>query len=52
VNDGSGRLALVHLTWTGQREIPPWPQSMLFANEADWIEQGMGPDHDETVAGG
>lgn len=51
VDDGSGRLAIVHLTWTARTERPPWPQSMLFANEADWIENGMRPDHDETVAG-
>jgi hypothetical protein len=52
VDDGSGRLALVHLTWAGKRETPPWPQSMLFADVADWIDQGMRPDHDETTAGG
>jgi hypothetical protein len=50
VDDGTGRLALVHLTWSGQRELPPWPQSMIFANVEDWIENGMRPDHDETIA--
>ena len=52
VNDGSGRFALVHLTWTGQRETPPWPNSMLFDSEAHWIEQGMKLDHEEYTRGG
>jgi hypothetical protein len=51
VNDGTGRVALVHLTWSGKPEAPPWPQSMLFANFAEWAENGMRPDHDETMAG-
>jgi hypothetical protein len=52
VSDGSDRVALVHLSWTGKPETPPWPQSMLFASVEEWIEKGMQPDHDETKAGG
>lgn len=47
VNDGSGRFALVHLTWSSQPETAPWPQSMLFDSEIDWVEQGMKLDHEE-----
>jgi hypothetical protein len=36
--DGSGRLAEVHLTWAGQRELPPWPGSALFENFQQWAE--------------
>jgi hypothetical protein len=51
VDDGSGRIALTHLTWSGTRESSPWPESMLFASEAEWIEHGMKPDHKETIEG-
>jgi len=36
--DGSGRVAEVHLTWTGERERPPWPGTTLFASFEDWAE--------------
>ena len=51
VEDGSGRVALVRLSWTGSRERPPWPESRFYENEADWMANGMRPDHDETTIG-
>jgi hypothetical protein len=30
--DGSGRLALVHLTWAKGRERLPWPVTSIYAN--------------------
>jgi hypothetical protein len=51
LNDGSGRLALVHLTWSGKQEHPPWPSTLLFASVQDWIERGLLPDHTEYVSG-
>jgi predicted trehalose synthase len=38
VNDGSGRVAEVHLTWAGEREQPPWPGTALFASFAEWVK--------------
>lgn len=51
IDDGSDRVALVRLTWTGRREKPPWPESRFYENEADWMTNGMRPDHDETTMG-
>jgi hypothetical protein len=48
VEHPSFRLAVVHLTWRRQPESDPtWPQTVLFANWDDWIENCMGPDHAE-----
>ncbi len=30
ISDGSGRLAEVHLTWRGSREILPFPETHIF----------------------
>ena len=43
--DGSERLALVHLTWRSS-DTPPWPHTLLFIDEADWINRGMLSDPD------
>jgi hypothetical protein len=51
LDDGTNRVALVRLTWTGRREKPPWPESRIYENEADWMANGMHPDHDETTMG-
>ena len=46
--DGPALLAVVHLTWTGQRErSPAWPFVILYSSIEDWIERGMRPDHAE-----
>jgi hypothetical protein len=36
--DGSGRVAEVHLSYAGERERPPWPETALFDTFAQWIE--------------
>jgi len=36
VNDGSGRVAEVHLTWRGDMEKLPWPISRFFESFDDW----------------
>lgn len=38
--DGSGRLAVVHLTWRQGVESLPWPFTTLYDNEADWRRRG------------
>ena len=44
--DGPALLAVVHLTWTGQRERrPEWPQTELYHSVAEFAERRMEPDH-------
>lgn len=38
LQDGSGRIAEVHLSWAGERENPPWPDTSLFESFAAWVE--------------
>lgn len=38
--DGSGRLAVVHLSWRQGVESLPWPFTILSNNEADWRSRG------------
>lgn len=46
--DGSGRVAVVHLTWTrSPPERPPWPGTLLFDSAEAWAEEYMRPDHEE-----
>ncbi|QEH35600.1 hypothetical protein OJF2_41530 [Aquisphaera giovannonii] len=35
--DGSGRLAVVHLTWRQGIESLPWPFTTLYDDEAAWL---------------
>jgi hypothetical protein len=51
LRDGSGRLAVVHLTFIGKPDRPPWPAMALFDNDTDWFERGLLPDHQHYVAG-
>lgn len=45
VEDGSGRVAVVHLTWThSPPERPPWPSTTMFPNLETWAAQGMRSD--------
>jgi hypothetical protein len=32
INDGSGRVAEVHLTWSKKQERLPWPISRIYNN--------------------
>lgn len=43
--DGSGRLATVHLTWSGGSERLPWPQAWLHDGLEAWAEGVMRPEH-------
>ena len=48
IEDGSGRFAVVHLTWA--RTAPerlPWPGTSLYASFDAWQVEGMRPDCDE-----
>jgi hypothetical protein len=35
--DGSGRIAVVHLTWMGEKEKPPWPSTVIFDSTSAWL---------------
>jgi hypothetical protein len=44
-----GRVAEVHLTWTGKPERDPcWPETTIFGSCALWIEERMKPLHEEV----
>jgi hypothetical protein len=45
--DGSGRVAIVHLTWSQRREPLPWPGTQIFENLEDWRVRWMLPDHEQ-----
>lgn len=48
VQDGTNRVAVVHLTWTrSSPEEPPRPVSTLFANLDAWAVGAMHPDSGE-----
>ncbi len=38
INDGSGRVAQVHVTWAGKRERPPWPSTAIFSSLAELVK--------------
>jgi hypothetical protein len=40
--DGSGQVAVVHLTWTrNPPETPPWPDTQVFQDLKTWAEEQM-----------
>jgi hypothetical protein len=44
--DAAQPLAVVGLTFTRSREIPPeWPHTEFYASVRDWVERRMRPDH-------
>lgn len=44
--DGSGRLAVVHLTFSRNRELDPrWPKTRIFSGWDDFVENCMKEDH-------
>ncbi len=45
--DGTGRVAVVHLTWARHPEAPPWPATELFADFTAFEEQQMKPSASE-----
>jgi hypothetical protein len=44
--DGSGRVAVVHLTWKRGPEVPPWPHSVVYQSLEAWSEECMRPEHE------
>jgi len=51
VDDGSGRVAVVHLTWThSPPEKPPWPITCLYPSFETWVAECMRSDHEEFGA--
>jgi hypothetical protein len=51
IEDGTGRAAVVHLTWTrSPPESPPWPGSAVYDSLDQWIVLGMQADHDDVAA--
>jgi hypothetical protein len=48
IEDGSGRVAVVHLTWTqSPPERPPYPWTVFYPNLAAWEAEGMRADAEE-----
>lgn len=45
--DGSGRVAVVHLTWTRHPEPMPWPATEIFPDLESFAELRMRPDFKE-----
>ena len=41
--DGKHRFAIVHLTWRMRPETPPWPHTVIFADERDLVIRGIRP---------
>ena len=47
---GSPRVAVVHLTWRGEKEKDPrWPYAVVFENVEAFINKEMRPDHEGGV---
>ncbi|XAH25411.1 hypothetical protein AAFF27_09515 [Xylophilus sp. GW821-FHT01B05] len=46
LQDGTGRVAQVHLVWQG-RQKPPWPGTAIFASLEDWRIKSMIPENRE-----
>ena len=38
-------VALVHLTWSGRPETPPWPRHRRYPTMELWAQQVMEPEH-------
>jgi hypothetical protein len=47
--DGTGRFALVHLTWDKSEERPPWPGTEIFPNFNAFAEDVMIPQHGDYL---
>ena len=46
LNDGSGRVAVVHLTYR-RESSPQWPKVEMFSNISDFASMRMKPDHED-----
>jgi hypothetical protein len=53
LDDGTGRVAVVHLTWTSRSsERLPYPHATIYPDLSTWAEQGMRTDHAEFFSDG
>jgi hypothetical protein len=53
IQDGTGRVADVHLTWTRDPpERAPWPIAIIFSSFEVWRRDGMQSDHDDVASSG
>lgn len=48
IEDGSGRVAVVHLVWQGPQK-PPWPSCAIFSGLEEWEQECMIPEHRDWV---
>lgn len=48
IEDGSNRVAVVHLVWQGPQQ-PPWPACAIFPSLGTWVQNCMIPQHREWV---
>lgn len=49
IEDGSGRVAVVHLTFTSNPEQPPCPWTVLHASFDAWVTEGMQVDQIHAI---
>ena len=49
--EGRAEHVVVHLTWSGHKEPPPFPFADFFSSFEDWVERGMKPDSAEWEGG-
>jgi hypothetical protein len=48
IEDGTDRVAVVHLTWTHTPpESPPWPGTILYDSFDAWLAEGMLHDYED-----
>ncbi|NJM72602.1 MAG: hypothetical protein HC862_21975 [Scytonema sp. RU_4_4] len=50
IEDGSDRVAEVHLTWAKGQETLPRPRTVIYSSLEAWAEQSMRPEHEEWKA--
>jgi hypothetical protein len=44
LDDGTGRFAVVHLTWKHRPDRPPWPWAVMYSSIENFVATGMRPD--------
>ncbi|MAX27264.1 MAG: hypothetical protein CMJ19_22435 [Phycisphaeraceae bacterium] len=45
--DGSGRIAIVHLTWSRTQERLPWPETIICDDLQTFVTDHMLPEHED-----
>jgi hypothetical protein len=50
--DGTGRVAVVHLTWRGRvEEDSRWPNTIVYASLQDWFDRRLRAEDEDDFAG-